>query len=291
MTHFVRRSFCRLVSRNSLFAFAGFVLAGMAPTPVVAAPSKRLLMVTVTKGFRHDCIAVSEQVVQTLAQKDGGFSVDYVRTEAEMAEKMTPAALKSYDAVFFANTTGELPLPDRDAFLSWIADGRGFVGAHAATDTFHKYEPYTQMIGARFKTHGPQVEVECLVENKAHPATKHLGDTFKVFDEIYQFKNYDRAQFQGLLALNKHPNNNTPGDYPIAWTRAHGRGRVFYTALGHRKDVWQASWFQTHLLGGIRWALGLEKGDTPGRTKPSQATSVPAHGRTGKVLGAPNPKP
>ncbi len=266
----------RALTGGALLAAAGAALACLAPkpSPAQAAPAKRLLVVTVTKGFRHDVIPVSEEVLKTLAEKDGAFSVDYVRTDAEMAEKMTPSGLRNYDAVFFANTTGELPLPDREAFLQWIADGHGFVGAHAATDTYHKYEPYLQMIGAEFKTHGPQSEVECRVEDTTHPATRHLDGSFKVFDEIYQFKNYDRARFQGLLTLDKHPNSGESGDYPIAWIRAHGKGRVFYTALGHRQDVWRAPWYQAHVLGGIRWALGLEKSGAPGQTKTSQTASM-----------------
>jgi type 1 glutamine amidotransferase len=271
----VPRSWRRMAVSSALIAMTGVVVAcaALKTSRAQATPTKRLLVVTVTKGFRHDCIPVSEEVLQTLAEKDGAFSVDYVRTDAEMAQKMTPDGLKNYDAVFFANTTGELPLPDREAFLQWIADGHGFVGAHAATDTYHKYEPYLQMIGAEFKTHGPQSKVECRVEDKTHPATRHLEEKFTVFDEIYQFKNYDRSRFHGLLALDKHPNTGAPGDYPIAWSRAHGKGRVFYTALGHRQDVWRAPWYQDHLRGGIRWALGLEKSGAEAQTKTPQTAS------------------
>ena len=89
-----------------------------------------------------------------------------------------------------------------------------------------------------------------------------------MFDEIYQFKNFDRSKVHGLLTLDKHPNNKTPGDYPISWCKEYGQGRVFYTSLGHREDVWDPNWsdrknskevaeaYQKHILGGIKWALG-----------------------------------
>src|SRR5688500_11816082 len=157
------------------------LLPGISPTAEAAA-KKRLLVVTVTKGFRHDVIPASEQIIKEMGDKSGAFTVDYVRTDAEMADKMTPAGLKKYDGVFFANTTGELPIPDREAFLKWIADGHGFIGAHAATDTYHEYEPYKQMIGGEFRTHGPQVGVKGRVEDKNHPATKSIGDTFSAYD-------------------------------------------------------------------------------------------------------------
>ena len=58
-----------------------------------------------------------------------------------------------------------------------------------------------------------------------------------------------------LLALDKHPNDGTPGYYPLAWTRDHGQGRVFYTALGHREDVLESEWYRKHLRGGVLWSL------------------------------------
>ncbi|MDX1934015.1 MAG: ThuA domain-containing protein [Capsulimonadales bacterium] len=232
-----------------------------------AAPPKKLLVVTVTKGFRHgDSIEVGEKILAEMAARDRSFVVDYVRNDEEMAQKMTPAALKGYDGVLFLNTTGDLPLPDRDAFMKWIEAGRGFVGTHSATDTFHGYPPYLDMIGAEFKTHGAQSEVNCLVMDRKHPATKPLGASFKVFDEIYQFQRYDRTKFRDLFSLDRHPNEGTPGYYPLSWCRMQGKGRVFYTALGHRPDVWQSAWYQAHLLGGIRWALGLERGDARPQT-------------------------
>jgi len=223
---------------------------------------KRVLVVTVTKGFRHSSIPMAEKVLGELAAK-GGFTVDYVRTGEDMAKKMTGAALKNYDAAIFASTTGDLPLPDKDAFLRWIASGRGFVGIHAATDTFrgHKpLDPFIRMLGGEFKSHGPQVEVEVINQDPRHPACKKYPPAFPIFDEIYLMNEFQRSRVHGLLTLDKHPNTGAPGDYPIAWCRMHGQGRVFYTSLGHREEVWENLDYQQHLLGGIRWAIRLERG-------------------------------
>ena len=224
---------------------------------------RRLLIVTVTKGFRHeDSIPLIEEIVPKLGAVKNSFTVDFVRTDEDMAKKMTPAALKDVDGVLFGNTTGDLPLPDRDAFVAWVASGKAFIGTHSATDTFHSYKPYLEMIGAEFKTHGPQVKVNVLVADKKHPATRPtFAEPRDVFDEIYQFQNFDPATFHELLYLDKHPNTSEPGYYPLSWCKRYGKGRVFYTALGHRADIWQADWYQTHLLGGIHYALGLERGD------------------------------
>src|SRR5262249_21298356 len=111
------------------------LLAGVSISDrALASETKRLLVVTVTKGFRHDSIPLAEKTLGELGEKSGSFTVDYVRNDQEMSEKMTPAALKNYDGVVFASTTGDLPLPDKAAFLEWIKSGKAFIGIHAATD-------------------------------------------------------------------------------------------------------------------------------------------------------------
>ena len=216
---------------------------------------KKLLVVSVTKGYRHASIPVIESTLEELAKQSGAFTLDYARTDEDLAQKMSAKVLEGYDGVLFASTTGDLPLPDRDAFLKWLEGGKGFVGVHAATDTFHNWRPFIDMIGGEFKTHGPQVTVSVLVDDKAHPATQTLKAPFDVHDEIYEFKSFGRERVKMLLSMDKHPQSKEPGFYPLAWTREQGKGRVFYTALGHREDVLQAAWFKEHLLGGVSWAL------------------------------------
>ena len=141
------------------------VIACWVTTVARAQTPKKLLVVTVTKGFRHSSIPTAEKVLEKLATKSGAFTVDFVKNEAEMAAKMTAESLKQFDGVIFANTTGDLPLPDKQAFLNWIKSGKAFVGMHSATDTFRGHtplDPYVEMIGGEFKHHGAQVEVECI---------------------------------------------------------------------------------------------------------------------------------
>jgi uncharacterized protein len=245
----------QFLSRSLGLALAvGLVGAATAATP------KRVLVVSVTKGFRHDVIPVVNQLMKELASQSGQFTVDYVETEAQMAEKMTPSALGAYDGVVFNNTSGDLPLPDREGFLNWIRSGKGFAGFHAATDTLTSYAPYVEMIGAAFLTHHEQVEVEVLIEDPAHAATKHFPASFRVHDEIYLFKNFHREKVRGLLTMDKHPNYGYPGDFPLAWCKDYGKGRVFYSALGHRQDVVQREDIKKHYLGGVLWSLGLAEG-------------------------------
>jgi len=265
-THILRRA-ARLAA---ILVLGSTLAAGAAP--------KKVLVVTVTKGFRHSSIPTAERVLAELGKADGSYEVDYVRTDADMAAKMTPTALEGYDGVIFANTTGDLPIPDVGAFLRWLEGGKAFLGMHSATDTFRGHKPlhpYTVMINGEFLTHGDQVDVEAFNGDPAFPSNRHLGGSFKVFDEIYILSGYQRKAVKALLDLDQHPNTRMPGHYPISWARFYGKGRVWYTSLGHREDVWDADpelkgrrndvsvsqAYQKHILGGIRWALGLEAGD------------------------------
>src|SRR5438477_3038694 len=120
----------------------GLVLCCAFDFSTQAATPRKLLVVSVTKGFRHSSIPTAEKVLGELAQKSGAFTVDYVRTDEDMAQKMTPEALRNYDGVMFANTTGDLPLPDKQAFLDWIKSGKGFIATHSGSDTFHGFPAY-----------------------------------------------------------------------------------------------------------------------------------------------------
>jgi type 1 glutamine amidotransferase len=259
---------------------------------------KKLLVVTVTKGFRHDSIPVAEEVIRRLGEETQKWETDFVRNDEDMAQKMTPEALKNYDGIVFANTTGVLPIPKPEAFLDFIRSGKGFVGMHSATDTFHEWngskaEPseYIKMIGAEFKTHGRQCAIDAFIADPAHPALKPVaeagkeytpaasgtvnlqmntspeGGVWKAFDEIYILKNIDRANLRLLLWLDKHPDDgskeaNQAGENLVSWCRAYGKGRVFYTSLGHRREMWLDSHYRKHITGGILFALGLAKGST-----------------------------
>ena len=263
---------------------------------------KKLLVVTTTTGFRHSSIPTAEKILAQLGAESGAFTVDYVHqppnepakpkadaTDDQKAayqaaeatwqdslkaalQKLSPESLKNYDGVVFASTTGDLPLPDPQGFLDWIKAGHAFIGIHAGSDTFHGWPPYIDMLGGEFAHHGRQVAVDCLVQDPSNPAVAHLGQSFHINqEEIYQFKNYDPTKVHDLLILDKHPETGAPGHYAVSWTKSYGQGRVFYTSLGHREDLWDtdpdikdrkntpdiSKAYQQHVLGGIEWALGI----------------------------------
>ncbi len=244
------------VAGAALSAGVALLAGAGVPWAVAAGPEPaRLLLVTVTKGYRHESIPRLAERIERLGRDSGLFGVDSAGTDGELGAKTTADALKAYDGVVFNNTTGDLPLADREAFLAWIESGKALVGIHAAADTFHGWPAFIKLLGAEFDYHREQAKVQVLIDDPKHPATEGLVAPIELFDEIYLYKNFDRARVHMLLSLDRHPNTGEPGFYPLAWTREQGKGRVFYTGPGHRDEVVQADWFGRHLLGGIRWAL------------------------------------
>jgi type 1 glutamine amidotransferase len=242
------------------FAAGGEACGG--PTAPTGLPNTaRLLVVTYTEGFHHDSIPRAEAVIASLAQQHGSIGVSFCRTASDVQQMLSPAALQKLDGVFFANTTGDLGIPDLNAFLSWIRAGHPFLATHSATDTYHNQPSYLDMLGAEFVTHGDQADVLIGVEDRSHPATTSLPNPWPIRDEIYEFRENPRPSVHVLLSLDRHPNDGhpaagQPGDFVLAWTRMYGAGKVFYTALGHRVEVWDDPRFQAHLAGALRWVFG-----------------------------------
>ena len=232
----------------------------VSPTPT--GPQGRVLVVTHTEDFRHSSIPLAEATISALGQQSGLFTATFCRTADDVMQMLTPSALARVDAIVFANTTGRLPVPDLGGVLSWIAQGHGFAGMHGAADTYHDAPAYLEMLGNEFRTHGDQASVDALVENRSHPASSPFGSRFRVFDEIYKFTRPNRGSVTMLLSLDRQPDDGSPeagepGVLPLAWAKSYGQRRVFYTALGHREDVWQNALYQQHVLGGIRWLMGM----------------------------------
>jgi type 1 glutamine amidotransferase len=217
-------------------------------------------VVTHTAGFRHDSIPAAETALQVIGAESGLYQTEFCRTADEVGTRLTPAALASVDAVFFANTTGDLGIPDVSAFLAWIAGGKAFLGAHSASDTYHESQAYLEMLGGEFQTHGSIVEAELRINDAAHPSVAHLSPRVRLTDEWYRFRLMGAGRTV-LLSFDRNPPDGigTAGDavdLPLAWHKPFGSGRVFYTALGHRQEMWTDPRFRTHLREAIRWALG-----------------------------------
>jgi type 1 glutamine amidotransferase len=312
-----------------------------------AAEARRVIVCTVTTGFRHSSIPFAEKTLKKLGDDSKAFTVvdiaqqptanvphkpnkpkdlapnaddkakakyadEMKRYDADMAKwtpemdekakaaqteydaqmkasmaKLSPEHLKAerIDAVIFANTTGDLPLPDRDGFIKWIEDGHAFIGMHSASDTFHHFEGYLDMLGGEFAGHNAQVPADMVAGDAKHPANAGIGEKWQLAqEEMYHIKHQDRAKVRSLWFMQHDPNKvEEKVFFPVSWCRMAGKGRVFYTSLGHREDLWDdtdavkdrknspetSRQYQAHILGGIKWALGL----VPGSVEPNPSVN------------------
>jgi type 1 glutamine amidotransferase len=221
-----------------------------APSAPASSSPIRVLMLTATRGFRHDSIPAAREAMSSLAASTGRFTV----TATEDIASMTRGSLSNYDVLFFALTTGELPFdPDqKSAILDFIAGGKGFLGVHSATDTLYDWPEYGQVVGAYFKEHPWTQSAGVIVEDEQHPATAGLGSRFTMTEEFYTFRDNPRPRVHVLLRLDA-ASVGASGDYPLAWTQTYGAGRSYYNALGHFSETWRDARFQSQIVGAIQW--------------------------------------
>jgi|SRR5579864_658416 len=268
-------------------------LAGAAvacPANVLASGKKSVLVFTKSSGWEHDVVKVRDgrpstvdQAVESLG-KEHGFNV----TTSKDGRVFDSPDFRNYAAVLFF-TTGDLTTAGTDknppmspqgkqALLDAIHAGLGFVGVHAASDTFHtkpdpednsnryiahgeKSDPYIRMLGGEFITHGsnPRLQDTNLIVNDSQfPGLEEVSSPVRFNDEWYSLKDF-RTDLHVLLTLDTkgmigEPYQRPP--YPMTWARMEGRGRVFFTAIGDRPENWSSPFFLNLLAGGIRWSIG-----------------------------------
>lgn len=280
----------KLLDRRE-FIKTGAVCAGSAALPlqISAAAKKPVLVFTKSSGWEHDVVkrangklSVVEQAITSLGDKQG-FNVTCTKDGTIFDSKDFH---KYAAAVFF--TTGDLTTVGTDknppmsargkqSFLNAIQNGLGFVGVHAASDTFHtqpdpqdnsnRYiahgensDPYLRMLGGEFITHGssPRLQdAKIIVNDPKFPGLEGVNSPFTFNDEWYSLKDF-RTDLHVILTLDTKGMIGKPYErppYPMTWARMDGKGRVFYTAIGDRPENWSNALFLNLLGGGIRWAI------------------------------------
>ncbi|MEV4490061.1 ThuA domain-containing protein [Micromonospora coxensis] len=237
------------------------VLACTTPaTPASAADAPYdVLVFSKTAGFRHDSIAVGTQAIRDL-----GAANSFTVTATEDAAAFTTANLAQYEAVVFLNTTGDvLNATQQTAFESYIGSGGGFVGVHSAADTEYGWSFYGNLVGAYFASHPAIQQANVKVENRAHPGTAHLPQTWTRTDEWYNYQTNARSTARVLATLDEssYSGGSMGADHPHSWCKTYSGGRAFYTGGGHTQASYSEPAFRAHLLGGIRYAAGRAKAD------------------------------
>ena len=282
--------------------------AGLAVTKgLFAAGKKSVLIFTKSSGFEHDVVkttsakpSILEAAITTLGKKHG-FDVTATKDGAVFDSK----DFHKYAAVLFF-TTGDLTTVGTDKnppmssqgkqeLLDAIHRGLGFVGVHAASDTFHtppdtadnanryiahgeKSDPYLRMLGGEFITHGstPRLQDTHLTVNDPHfPGLERVTSPVPFNDEWYSLKDF-ASDLHVILTLDTHGMKGAcyqRAPYPATWARMHGRGGVFYTAIGDRPENWKNDFFLNLLGGGIRWAIG----DVTANVEPNLKEAAPGY--------------
>ncbi|MGY4961751.1 ThuA domain-containing protein [Streptomyces sp. 900105245] len=251
----------RPTGRITTAVLGAALLLGSVTAPAVSDPAhtKRVLVFSKTAGFRHDSIPEGVEAVRQLGRVNG-FTVD----TTEDAGAFTGRNLSRYDAVVFMSTTGDvLDAAQQDAFEGYIRHGGGYVGVHAAADTEYDWAFYGGLAGAWFQNHPAIQPATVNVEDRAHPATSHLGRTWERTDEWYNYRSDPRDRAHVLASLDEasYTGGTMNGDHPIAWCQDYQGGRAFYTGGGHTKESYADPAFRQHLLGGIRWVIGDTQAD------------------------------
>ncbi len=291
--------------RKSLFSLSFLVLVSLCPAsqaqqpppaPPQPAPNplippaphaktihlKHVLVIGETKGFEHDSVPTAMAAVYNMGQESGLWDT-ILRTDTELLTKKELKAnaknLNYFDLIVFASTTGELDMDDsqKSDMMSFIKeDGKGFVGIHAALDTNYKWPEYGEMIGGWFDQHPWfTFNAPIVVEDPNFPAVRHFPHEFVKYDEIYQPKEWSRDKVNVLMSLDAsrldYSNNprihRTDHDFAVAWSKMYGKGRVFYSTLGHTEESWQDPDIRKMYFEAIKWALGMTEGSTASHGK------------------------
>lgn len=235
--------------------FLGVVLFSV-PTPAQDSDEFSVLVYSKTNDYRHASIPAGVDAVRELGAEHG-FQVE----ATEDSTAFRPERLEAFDVVVFLNTSGDVLGQDgQAAFRSFIENGGGYVGVHAAADTEYEWSWYGRLVGAYFEDHPPVQEATIHVETDTHPSTRMLPEEWIRTDEWYNYRSNPRERVDVLLTLDESTyNGGTLGDdHPIAWYHTSQGGRAWYTGGGHTEASFQDSLFRQHLLGGIRWAAQQE---------------------------------
>jgi uncharacterized protein len=286
------------MQRREMLAATGAALGLQAfPLSWVASAEKKkqkVLYFTRSVEYEHsvvrregDKLSHSERILKELGA-EVGFDV-----ECSKDGSIFDRDFSHYDALVFY-TCADLLLPSIDGappftkrgkkrLVEAVAAGQPFVGVHSACywgRDIRAEDPCVEMVGGNFIAHGKQQESTMQVTSPGFPGIEGAAESFKLVDEWYALRDFAKNMHCILAEDNtgmEGPMYQRP-PFPSAWARLHGKGRVFFTAMGHREDVWTNKMFQSVLLGGIAWAMGNVDADiTPNVDKVTpQASVLPA---------------
>ncbi len=240
---------------------------------VLPKSKRRILVCYRTEGFVHNSIPFGNEAIRQMGERTGAFSADF----SDKMDVFSAENLKRYDAVVFMNTT-TLQFENqeyRKALIDFLNSGKGLIGFHAASDNFPTWSEAQELIGGIFHSHpwGSDAVVAVKLDDPKHTLNAAFeGKGFWLQEEIYQIVGpYSREKQRVLMSLDMSKDQNRrdkkdivreDNDFPIAWIKTTDKGtRVFYTSLGHNKEIFMSKVLMKHFLDGIQFALGDMEAD------------------------------
>jgi type 1 glutamine amidotransferase/HEAT repeat protein len=258
------------------------------PKKATAKPEKprRVLIFSQTLKYHHASIPYADKAFELMGKATGAYTVDASSDPAVLA----PENLAKYDALLLNNPTGDwLTTPSmRQGLLDFVNNGKGLMGIHAATDGNYAWPEFGQLIGGYFDGH-PWRNTDTVtlkINQPDHPVTKAFaGQPLEINDEMYQMMDpYSPDAVLELVSLDtdktdmtKKGIKRTDGDFPVSWVKNYGKGRVFYTSLGHNEHIYSNPVVLQHYLDGLQFALGdLKAPAEPAGKKPEKVAAAMA---------------
>ncbi len=256
---------------------------------------KRLLAWADTRNgvAQHESVGHALAVIERLGYESGMWDT-FIRTDSNIISKNpkksdgSPASggpsLSNIDAIFYMGHR-DVPIDaeQKEELLQFVREGHGFVAAHVALTSFESWPEFLDLLGARFDGHPVSGAGVVINESPDFPATKHFPKAFNFSDEFYQPSEFSRDKIDVLLRLDVKPGTprvHPDGDYPLAWAKMYGKGRVFFGSFGHTSATWDIRDVQQMYFEAIRWALGMTDAEPTPHPMRGSAADLPA-GRGG----------
>ncbi len=253
---------------------------GPAPAPI-----KHLLVLGMTRGYHHGSTSDGLAMFWNLGKESGVWDTE-IRTDMEWVTNKDNYrgeghSLPFFDAIVLVNCTGSWKLDDeqKEALLSFVRDGKGLVVAHASLDANYDWPEYAEMIGGWFQAHPwGTFDAPVIVEDPSFPAMQHFPKYLRLYDEMYSPKQWSRDKVNVLMRMDETKldyvkpqygvkSTREDKDQALAWSKMYGKGRVFYSSLGHTKEAWEDPLVRKHYLEGVKWVMGRTEGSTASHPK------------------------
>src|SRR5262245_18900166 len=257
-----------------------------------ARPQRKVLLAwadTRNGVAQHAFTSHALAIVERLGYESGMWDT-FIRTDSNIVANTafktdnTPASggpsLSNVDGIFFlGHREIDINAKQKEELLAFVRNGHGFVAAHTGLTAFESWPEFGEMLGAQYEGHAYTGPAKVVNEDPTASMVKHLPAEFDYTDEFYNAKTFSRDKIDVLLRLNplSIPNTtlDTKGDYPLAWIKKYGQGRVFYGSFSHATELWDRRDIQLMYLEAIKWSLGLTDAEPKPHPLPTGAGDQP----------------